>query len=1243
MVNRIAFLAELNAFETYDDTRRNQDERRLQIRATRVYILLVTVSLINLTLALSLTKSTVQGTLNDPTIDQVANLPIDGQCPCSRLAIPYETFVTLGIDLHPVCSSDFVTDRWIEAVFPGVNANWLYQGDFRLSASAQFLLLRSLCQLSERHFQDNAWDFYATTLISPRALSRSVLLRTLKSSIAQFQTSLPFTFQTQLNLINQMIFANKWLNGLQTTMRPIYLNYGIESYSISPIWFFYKDPDYLGCLCLRNYTCKLNTAIYEPSVRAYDTIVIDSDWDRQLFSIPNFYIGCMLSNTLLLSSLECFYNQTCLDRIVSQIDTDQTFTTIGSDNESRFAIHDTLQTIVDALMITNWTEHISYESYFQQCAPRYCVYSMSQGRSALAIVTEVIGLLGGVTLVIRTAILISLRLAEQRRNNHQPPVPAVPRTSRLKFFRTVIFFCSILVKNRISQWIGGAKKSLMEINHFERRGLARGLVRHQIVGTRIYLVILLVSGIILSMYTFFTEDDQRQTVFNPTEWTYTALLQTHQASLTCPCAQVSIPNDQFIFLEPVYHHICSSSFVSAEWLNYSSALVKQFGFSDGIPFDIGVPFQFTAILCDYSKESIKEALKLFFRNQLVTFQVNSPSLFSLQIQATIDTWISDTINQFQLQIDLIRAISEGNKYLNSFANFQFSSDETTGAVDLMPSTYGNCSCDQSQSCSENVHIKQIRVVLPEQSNDSIIDDFYTGCSNFESLAQSSFGCFYNQTCLDAIKHQLNETMNIRSIAFDYEMTAMNSSGLGVNATHELFAAALDRLMVSQWKSNVSFSAYYTACAPSFCAFAYRSRRSMMVICMTVVSVIGGLSTATAILMLLLIRTMEKILQHEQRPTVQRFIVGLFHFGTEQQIINRVHFIIMVFLLIVFYFVSFLPSRQITVEVSQPSFSTYQTLLKEHGSQWLECSCAKLAISYESFLSIQPRFHEICSSAFVSGEWLKHTYTKTRPFRQFDQSDFYRTAYAQYQLLAAFCQLARKTVMNGLVELNKTSYTSGQLLTSEGLHQEAETVLDRFQNRTPRLFGRLMNLVREVTEGNMLMTLYATNWKMQDLLLPITLTDIATEPVSYDSCSCGSSTKCTTSSANVTVGCYPLEALLHSTLHCFYHQPCIDADGFFPALNCSEGNSRFNLSVTVEELLQDLMVEEYGMAWSYENYFTECSVTSCSYSYQGRQNTVDIVTSLVGLYGGLMIISEWVALLSVRWYLYRRRNRIGHSQ
>ena len=783
----------------------------------------------------------------------------------------------------------------------------------------------------------------------------------------------------------------------------------------------------------------------------------------------------------------------------------------------------------------------------------------------------------------------------------------------------------------------------MEINRFKRRGLNRGLIRHQIMATRIYLVILLVSGVILSMYTFFTEDDQRQTVSNPTEWTYKALLRTHQASLTCPCAQVSIPYDQFTFLEPVYHHICSSSFVSADWLNYSSALVDNVASDVKIPFDIGVPFQFTATLCDYSKESIEEALKLFFRNQLVTFQVTSPSLFSLQIQATIDTWISDTINQFQLQIDLIRAISEGNKYLNSFSNFQFSSDETTGAVDFVPSGYGNCSCDESQSCSENVHIGQIRMYLPSESNDSIIDDLYTGCSNFESLAQSSFACFYNQTCLDAIQHQLNQTFNILPIDFDYEMMAMNSSGLEGNATQELFAAALDRLMVSQWKSNVSFSAYYRACAPSFCTFACRSRRSMMVICMTVVSVIGGLSTATAILMLLLIRTMEKIFQHEQQPTVHRFIVGLFHFGTEQQIINRVHFIIMVFLLAIFYFVSFLPSRQITVEVSQPSFSTYQTLLKDHGSQWLECSCAKLSISYESFLSIQPRFHEICSSAFVSGQWLKYTYTKTSPFLQFDQTDFYRTAYAQYQLLSSFCQMARETVTNGLVELNKTSYISRHLLTSEGLQQEVGTVLETFQNRTPRLFGRVMNLIREITEGNMLMTMYATNWKIQDLSLPTANAYVATEPVSYDSCSCGSSTKCTNSSANVTVGCYPLEALLHSTLHCFYHQPCIDADGFFPALNRSEGNSRFNLSVTVEELLQDLMVEEYGMAWSYENYFTECSVTSCSYSYHGRENTVDIVTSLVGLYGGLMIISEWITLLSVRWYLYRRRNRIGHSR
>jgi hypothetical protein len=121
-----------------------------------------------------------------------------------------------------------------------------------------------------------------------------------------------------------------------------------------------------------------------------------------------------------------------------------------------------------------------------------------------------------------------------------------------------------------------------------------------------------------------------------------------------------------------------------------------------------------------------------------------------------------------------------------------------------------------------------------------------------------------------------------------------------------------------------------------------------------------------------------------------------------------------------------------------------------------------------------------------------------------------------------------------------------------------------------------------------------------------------------------------------VGCYPLEALLQSTLQCFYDQQCIDSYGNFKALNSSSISSRFDVNSTVEFILQELMIEEYLINISYENYFAECAPSSCSYLHIGHRNRIDIVMPLIGLYGGLVIIIEWITELIMK--LFRRRIR-----
>lgn len=69
-------------------------------------------------------------------------------CPCSQINIPQKSFTSIRIEFHPVCSSIFVTEEWINALYL-VDASGFDTLDFRQTAHSQvnenvFSLISSL-------------------------------------------------------------------------------------------------------------------------------------------------------------------------------------------------------------------------------------------------------------------------------------------------------------------------------------------------------------------------------------------------------------------------------------------------------------------------------------------------------------------------------------------------------------------------------------------------------------------------------------------------------------------------------------------------------------------------------------------------------------------------------------------------------------------------------------------------------------------------------------------------------------------------------------------------------------------------------------------------------------------------------------------------------------------------------------------------------------------------------------------
>ena len=111
---------ELNFFESAA-TRSNLHDLRTAIIATRLYIIILTITVFILALFTALDQKTQTITVQNPSQDVFQKLYLDYsatlQCPCSQVEILYETFINISYNLHPVCSSVFVSDTWINLLF----------------------------------------------------------------------------------------------------------------------------------------------------------------------------------------------------------------------------------------------------------------------------------------------------------------------------------------------------------------------------------------------------------------------------------------------------------------------------------------------------------------------------------------------------------------------------------------------------------------------------------------------------------------------------------------------------------------------------------------------------------------------------------------------------------------------------------------------------------------------------------------------------------------------------------------------------------------------------------------------------------------------------------------------------------------------------------------------------------------------------------------------------------------------
>jgi len=123
---------------------------------------------------------------------------------------------------------------------------------------------------------------------------------------------------------------------------------------------------------------------------------------------------------LFYSTLECFYIQSCIQMLLSYrlFECDDIYLPINLSNITALDLHvnnvfvldTTLEHIVSNLFVDNWTRSVDYVSHYTQCKPNICTYTYIQQYQTVFVITSVIGLLGGLTTVLRILVPPSVKI-----------------------------------------------------------------------------------------------------------------------------------------------------------------------------------------------------------------------------------------------------------------------------------------------------------------------------------------------------------------------------------------------------------------------------------------------------------------------------------------------------------------------------------------------------------------------------------------------------------------------------------------------------------------------------------------------------------------------------------------------------------------------------------------------------------------------------------------------------------------
>jgi hypothetical protein len=348
-------------------------------------------------------------------------------------------------------------------------------------------------------------------------------------------------------------------------------------------------------------------------------------------------------------------------------------------------------------------------------------------------------------------------------------------------------------------------------------------LKNEIVSTRLFICLLLISFVILVIYTSQVPVTHTIIINTPPLSVYLSHYEKYSETLTCPCSNIAIAQEKFISLTPTFHQICKSDFVKINWLSYLNG-ASTYLLSSDFRVTGGVLFQILTSFCRLARDAINKSLPEFYSTRFIS---NNIEFFFLT-----------TANEFISSFDFVRNATFVNGLVSGLlTNFDFqivtyNPDLLGYRINKIYKYYKGsdwCDCVSTPTC-----------VSPSVIHDNItggvifvVPGLYTGCLLVEAMRQSNLQCLYNQTCLNQIQKYIQSPM-------PFNATPLNTFVPSRYNTSTNIGEILANLMVEFWIRNISYPVYYDQCRSMQCTYTKVGKNSVTYIITALLGLFGGL-------------------------------------------------------------------------------------------------------------------------------------------------------------------------------------------------------------------------------------------------------------------------------------------------------------------------------------------------------------------------------------------------------------------